>query len=112
MIEKTVLDYLRGAMSVPVHMEMPRKPVGEFCVIEKTGSDIENQICTATIAVQSYAPNMLEAARLNDDVKRAMFDLRTLPTIARCKLNSDYNFTDTAMRIYRYQAVFEIIHYE
>lgn len=112
MIEKTVLDYLRAEMSVPVYMEMPRRPAGMFCVIEKTGSDVTNYIHTATIAVQSYAPDMLKAAEINDAVKRMMAQITTLPTIAGCRLNSDYNFTDTAMRIYRYQAVFEIIHYE
>lgn len=112
MIEKTVLDYLLAAMPVPVYMEMPRRQSGMFCVIEKTGSNVENYIHTATIAVQSYAPDMLKAAELNDTVKRKMAQLSTLPIIAGCRLNSDYNFTDTAMHIYRYQAVFEIIHYE
>lgn len=112
MIEKTILDYLSNALPYPVYMEMPRKSSGRFCVIEKTGSSVENHIYSATIAIQSYADSMCEAAELNSIVKGLMKLLSTLPSVARCKLNSDYNFTDTEMRQYRYQAVFEITHYE
>lgn len=112
MIEKTILDYLTDALPVPVHMEMPRDPSGLFLVIEKTGSGVENHIYSATIAVQSYAPSLLEAAELNEDVKVAMKNLARLPKISKVDLNGDYNFTDLAMHLYRYQAVFEVIHYE
>lgn len=111
MIEKIVLDYLNDCLSVPCYMEMPRNASGRFCVIEKTGSSVENHIYTATIAIQSYAPSMYLAAELNNDVKGMMDLLDYLPEVARCELNSDYNFTDTGMRMYRYQAVFDIVHY-
>ena len=35
----------------------------------------------------------------------------TLNSISKIKLNSDYNFTDTETKEYRYQAVFDINHY-
>ncbi|MBR5909038.1 MAG: hypothetical protein IKZ66_03570 [Schwartzia sp.] len=112
MIEKTVLDYLNNALSVDCFMEMPEgTPDSSFIVIEKTGSDTTNFINKSTIAVQSYARTLYEAALLNDDVKATMEALTQLPSVSRCDLNSDYNFTDTAMRIYRYQAVFDITHY-
>lgn len=31
--------------------------------------------------------------------------------ISRVKLNSDYNFTDTQKKKYRYQAIYEITYY-
>jgi hypothetical protein len=31
--------------------------------------------------------------------------------ISRVGLNSDYNYTDTAMKQYRYQAVFVVVYY-
>ena len=34
------------------------------------------------------------------------------PEIAACRLNSDYNFTDTAKKKYRYQAVFDLVYYD
>lgn len=112
MIEKIILDYLTESLSVPCLMEEPTGMTGEeLIVIEKTGSSVSNRIYTATVAIQSYAPSMYEAATLNEQVKAAMDNIVTLPEIARCELNSDYNFTDTSMKFYRYQAVFQITHY-
>lgn len=111
MIEKIVLDYLNGALDVPVFMEVPAAPPLRFVVLEKTGSSSENHIHRATIAVQSYGESLYEAARLNASVKAAMADLVVHDSICRAALNSDYNFTDTAQKRYRYQAVFDITHY-
>ena len=35
----------------------------------------------------------------------------TEPEISRCALNTSYNYTDTSRKIFRYQAVFELVHY-
>ncbi len=111
MIEKIILDYLDQELSVPVYMERPDSPPETYVLIEKTGSGKRNQIYDATIAIQSYAPSMYEAAVLNETVKETMDSAVTLGSISRVGLNSDYNFTDTAMKAYRYQAVFDITHY-
>ena len=34
------------------------------------------------------------------------------PEVAACRLNADYNYTDTTKRLYRYQAVFDLVYYE
>ena len=111
MIEKNILDYLSQQLSVPVYMERPESPPEKYVLIEKTGSGKRNQIYDATLAIQSYAPSMYEAAVLNETVKDAMDSAITLSNISRVSLNSDYNYTDTAMKAYRYQAVFDITHY-
>ena len=111
MIEKIILDYLSQELSVPVYMERPESPPAQYVIIEKTGSAKRNQIYDATLAIQSYAPSMFEAAVLNETVKEAMESAISLSEICRVGLNSDYNFTDTAMKAYRYQAVFDITHY-
>jgi hypothetical protein len=54
---------------------------------------------------------MYKAAKLNDDVINAMNDLIELDDICRVELNSNYNYTDTETKEYRYQAVFDINHY-
>lgn len=113
MIEKTVLDYLTDALDgVPVYMENPETRPDLYVVIEKTGSGKKNHICSATIAVQSYAPSMYEAAELNEYVKDAMENLTELGSVSRVALNSDYNYTDTASKHYRYQAVFDVTFYD
>lgn len=112
MIETVVVEYLSSVLNVPVYMGEPnRADVTSWVRVEKTGSSMENHIYTATIAVQSYAPTIYEAALLNDTVKQAMFDIDTLPVIASIDLNSDYNFTDTSTKQPRYQAVFNLVHY-
>lgn len=113
MIEKIILDYLTTKLApVPVYMEVPVDgAVGEFVVVEKTGGGRLNNINRASLAVQSYADSLYDAAVLNEAVKAAMFDSVTLDEVSRCELNSDYNFTDTATKHYRYQAIFNLTHY-
>lgn len=113
MIEKVVLDYLSGCVDVPVWMEVPADPPDLYVVIEKLGSRRENRIDRASIAVQSCSlASLYAAAKLNDDIKRAMEGITTRPDVSRCKLNSDYNFTDKKTKTYRYQAVFDLVYYD
>ena len=111
MIEKILIDYLTQELSVPVYLERPVDPPSRFVIIQKTGSTKFNHLCTATMAFQSYAETLYEAATLNVEVISAVENSITLPEISAAKLNSDYNFTNTAMKQYRYQAVFNITHY-
>ena len=108
MIETIVLDYLSSVLPEPCSLEVPERPPARFVVLEKTGSIRKNFIDTASFAVQSYGPSLFEAAELNERVKAAMDDLILLPDIISSKLDSDYNFTDTATKKYRYQAVYNI----
>ena len=112
MIETTVLDYLRDRLGVPVTMEVPEGASGTFVVLEKTGSSRQNYIRRATLAVQSYAPTLLLAAQLDDRVIEAMLALPKRDRVAACRLERDYNFTDTETKKYRYQAVFAVTYYE
>lgn len=112
MIEKTILDHLKSTLTVPVLMEEPEKPEESYVIVEKTGSGRKDLICTATVAIQSYASSLYKAAALNEQVKEAMYASPALNEICACELNSDYNFTDPETHRYRYQAVFELVHYE
>ena len=112
MIETTVLNYLKEALTVPVRMEMPENPPRRYVVLEKTGSSRTNRLNTATIAAQSYAESLVEAAKLNEEVKAAIDNMIELDAISACRLNSDYNFTDTQTKNYRYQCVYVITYLE
>ena len=111
MIEKIVLDYLSAALQVPVFMERPETPPESYVLIEKTGGGKTNWIYTATMAIQSIAPTLENAAKLNEQVKEAMDNIIVLEDVSRSNLNSDYNFTDTTSKKYRYQAVYDLVHY-
>lgn len=110
MIEKIVLDYLADSFDCPVVLEVPSDPPTRFIVLEKTGSGLENHINRATIAIQSYAESLYEAAALNKEVIAVMNRIIEGEHISNCSLNSDYNFTDVSTKKYRYQAVFDLVY--
>lgn len=141
MIEKIVLDYLRAiefkelvlpdekyliiqgksrlavptgkVLDIPCYAERPEKePDRAYLIVEKTGSANENHLQDATVAISSYAPTLYEAAALNEEVKRVMLKITRLSEVSAVRLNSDYNFTSTAAKAYRYQAVFVLTYYE
>lgn len=111
MIEKSVCDYLNEVMGLPAFWEKPEGELEEFLIVEKTGGKETEHIKSATIAVQSYAGSMYRAAEINEAVKAVMEHMTELEGVSRVDLNSDYNFTDTTTKQYRYQAVFDIVHY-
>lgn len=112
MIEVTILNYLNQNLeNITAYMERPANPPKSYALIEKTGGGEENHIHHSTIAVKSIAESMYKAALLNEEVKDLMSSAISLDDIAKVELNSDYNFTDTSTKQYRYQAVFDITHY-
>lgn len=110
MIEKIVLDYLLSK-GLNAYMQVPSTEPSEYVLIEKTGSSKLNLIKSATIAIQSYADSLFEAASLNESVIETMESLAALPEIVRCHLETDYQFTDTTKKKYRYQAQFSVTYY-
>jgi hypothetical protein len=62
-------------------------------------------------AIQSISDSLLGAATLNEAVKLAMDSAASLAEVCSANLNSDYNFTDTSTKQYRYQAIYDITHY-
>lgn len=79
-----------------------------YVIFEKTSSGKRDYANSATFAFQSYAPTLYLAATLNEEVKASVESMVELKEISGIHLNSDYNFTDTETKEYRYQAVFDI----
>ena len=111
MIEIIIKNYLAEKLSMPVVLEVPADPPKSFILLEKTGSNREERIDRAMLAIQSYAPSMYEAARLNERVKAAMDSAAELDAVSASLLNSDYNFTDTTTKRYHYQAVYDLVYF-
>ena len=111
MIEVIIMNYLDSHLHVPSFLEYPDKPIRQFILMEKTGSSKSNYVLSSTFAFQSYSESLSEAAKLNEKLKEAVESLIILDEVSSVKLNSDYNFTDTEKKQYRYQAVFDITHY-
>ena len=112
MIEKTILDYLDEHLSVPVYMEEPINKPASYVLIERTGSSESNLVETTTLALQSYGASLYDAAVLNMAVKARIKQAIELPTVSAVYINSDYNFTDTETKRYRYQCVAVVTHFE
>lgn len=110
MIAKTLLDYLSEFLNVPVVFE-PHTQTTNYVLIDQTGSSRTNHIITTTFAIQSYGASLYDAMMLNETVKAAMVGFAELDEITRVELETDYNFTNTATKQYRWQAVYLITHY-
>lgn len=106
MIEEIIFNYLNKKLDVPVSFE--NKNIEKYVVIGKTGSGRKNFVNSATFFLQSYAASKYEAAHLNEKVKDAMNDLIELDEITYSQLNTDYDYTDTTKKKYRYQAIYDI----
>lgn len=119
-IEALVRLFLAGQLH-PVPVLLARPPQfdtgQDYVTLEKTGSSRRNCLSSATFAVRSHGGkigsggSLSRAILLNEQVKEAMDALTLLDRITSCRLNSDYQFTDPAQGVYRYQAVFDITYY-
>lgn len=110
MIEITLAQYLKKKMNpIPVYLEYPDKNLTEFVVLEKTGSGELNYIKEAQFAIQSISTSKLDAAKLNYAIIDAMKDMTDeVDCICEAVKNSDYDFTDSTTKQYRYQAIYDI----
>lgn len=112
MIEKTILDYLNEHLTVPAYMEEPINKPASYVLIERTGSSESDLIESTTLALQSYGASLYDAAVLSMAVKAQIKQAVELPSVSAVYINSDYNFTDTETKRYRYQCVAVVTHYE
>lgn len=112
MIELVVLNYLKSELTdITVTAEIRQGMGDTFVSIEKTGGGMNDKLFSSTFAVQSWAGSLYDAMSLNERVKEAMLELPSVKEVTKCSLNSDYNYTDTATKHPRYQAVFNVVHY-
>lgn len=114
LIEATVITYLIQVLDTDrVYAETPAEPPEEYWLVELTSSGESNHIQSATIAVQAISNvSMLRAAEMSQAAVKAMREITLLQDVSKCQLNSKYNYTDTTMRQYRYQAVFDLVYME
>nr|DAN18759.1 MAG TPA: tail completion protein [Caudoviricetes sp.] len=108
MIEIVIKKFLDENLKVPSFFEHTKNMPESFVIIEKTGSGGSDYVHSATFAFQSYAPSLQKAAELNETVKKTVEQLVTVNEVSGVHHNSDYNFTDTETKKYRYQAVYDI----
>ena len=111
MILETIRNFLVTKLDCKVVMERSSKMPDRFVLIEQTGSGKRKHLKSSNIVFQSYDSTLYKAAQLNEAVKAAVEMLVELDDVSSVSLNSDYIYTDTESKKYRYQAVFDIKHY-
>lgn len=113
-IEKTIYDYLKTEITSPsFYMMRPEAVDPPYYLIDKTGmSTVSGHLIRSVFAVQSYGSTLFEAASMSKAVRDAMLNIIELDTISKCTCTGEYNFTNTANKMPRYQAVFEIYHFD
>ena len=111
MIELVILNHLKDGLHVPVFMEKPTNAPSEYVLFEKTGGGRNETMPSATFAFQSYSTSLFKTPVLNEAVKNEVDHLVLLDEIRVITLNTDYNFTDTTTKQYRYQALYDINNY-
>jgi hypothetical protein len=111
MIEVIINNYLNDHLDVPSFLEKPDNVPERYVLLDKTGGGKSNYLPSSVFAFQSYAESKYQASKLNEEVKDVVEQMIELDEMRGINLNSDYNFTDTTTKEYRYQAVFDINHY-
>lgn len=111
MIEITLLNFLAEKLSVPVYQEYPSNPPERFVVLRKADSSRENLLDSAMFVADSYAEPLLEAAKLNEQVKAALDALPENDAVSSSRRAGDYPAFDNKNKRHRYQAVYNITHY-
>lgn len=112
-IEATIIAYLteHDDVSYPVYGDTPPGDTpSSYHLVQKTGNSAHDHLHTAQIVIQSVTTeSKLTAAAMNETVVSAMADFAASESsVSACRLNSDYDFTDTTTKRYRYQAVFDV----
>lgn len=87
-IELILKQYLDSVLDVPVLLEHKTGVTVPYVLLDKTGGSESNHLKKATVAIQSYGTSLYNAAKLNEDVIRAMDGLTTLDTGVVVKSNS------------------------
>lgn len=111
MIIKDILDYLSDELTEPCYCEEPDAPPSSYVLLDQKGQSKTEHIYYTRLAFNSIAPTMYEAAELAERVIAAVESAIELDSVCKIELNSNYNFTDTSSKRYRYQTLFDITHY-
>lgn len=112
MIETKILSYLQTELNTTdVYLETPKGK--DTCVVfQIVDRSSENLIDAVTVRIYSYGPSKVLAAQLDENVRRAMYDITDLTDISSVKLGGGGDTFDTSLKLYRYQSYFNLTYME
>ena len=114
MIEELIYEYLNDEASCKWYTMRPAEdtptPYGLF---EKTNSTKTDHVTYSTFAFQSYGSSLFEAAQISAELRALIEDLPELTSeVSKAQLSGEANFTNTADKQPRYQAVYQLVHFD
>lgn len=110
MIEVDIIRYLSNALGISVTSEKPTRKPTEYVVIEKIDGGRINYIDAITISIMSYSDTLLNAAKLDEKVQEAMFNIIELENVSSCKLGGGGQSIDRQTKEYAYESIFNIVY--
>lgn len=108
--EQFYIDYLSGALSVPVRGSVPHPMPDEFITVEQTGARRVDLIDTVQLVVECWSASRAAACALYALADAAMRESVELPEISRCAIETGYNDTDEETHRPRYHARYEVVY--
>ena len=114
MIEKTVVDYLKTRLTVPVGAQTPQGPPASYVVVERTGGGEKDGLQAAVLALRCTGSTLWSSIVLCNAAAEVLKELSDhVPNVFSARLeNGPYNQTDTRTKSYRYTAIFRVYYIE
>ena len=112
LIEKVVLDHLKMELNMTdVYLEAPEVLPEKFVLFRVEDRGKVNQIDAVTFEIHSEADSKLDAAELDQKVRKAMGSLINDNRIASSKLGGGRDEADNVLKKYRYVCYYNVIFY-
>ncbi len=115
MIEELIFEYLDEEASCswfPTRPEDdPAKPYGIFTKTNSIKS--EGHLTVSTFAFQTYGSTLLEAAQTSAELRKLIEELPLETTeVSKAQLSGESDFTNPADKQPRYQAIYQLVHFD
>ena len=112
LVETVIRDYLKSKLGVPVLAEIPAEPAEQYVTLQKIDGGKRNHIDAATIEFQSYAMKKSEAAKLDESVREAIYEIvyDENADISSVELGGNSDSTDKVNKRYRYECIFNFFY--
>lgn len=113
MIESKIIKYLINT-DIPgiyynVYAETPAEDIPEnYVLIRRTGGSITDFVRSYNVYTETIGKDRLTTIKNHEAVIQAMREIAAHTEIMSCRLNSDYDATNTRTKDYRYQALWII----
>ena len=112
MIESVVISYLNSKLNVPVYAEEPTRKTAEYVTVKSIDNGRVDFIDAVTLNIVSVSTSLENAAKLNKQVKDAMYDIISLDNVSSSKCGGSGQRVDTSTKRYECECIFNLYYME